>query len=286
LAAPTSIDGGPLLAPIEPTPFGQPLAEVLRSYPTFVEDKGVRLVLEAIARGSITLSKRLRYAALEGALGRAHRTNEFGDDVQKLDAAANTLFCGELSQSRACIAIASEELKTPIVHEGRHCKCSVMLDPLDGSGNLDAGLSVGTIFGIFANVSWPSVEHAFLLPGRELAAAGYVLYGPRTTLVIASGGHVMGFDLGENSEYRLTLPDIRCPAEGAQYSVNEANRGSWTEAMRGFFDGRRQRSAQGAPARLRYSGALVADAHRTLIHGGLFAYPGSARQPEGKLRKL
>lgn len=275
-----------MLAPIESTPFGQTLAEVLRFHPGFVENRGVRLTLEAIARGGLTLSKRLRYASLEGALGRAHKRNVFGDDVQKLDAAANTLFCSELSRSRACIAIASEELKTPIVHEGRHCKCSVMLDPLDGSSNLDAGLSVGSIFGIFADVKWPSRQHAFLRPGRGLSAAGYVLYGPRTTLVIASGGQVMGFDLDDAGEYRLTLPDIRCPAQGAQYSVNEANQASWDDATRAYFDVRRRRSADGAPAKLRYSGALVCDAHRTLISGGIFAYPGSLERPRGKLRQL
>lgn len=265
--------------------FGKTLREVL-AQELLGFDRSVEAALVAIADTSAELSKSLRSAALEQALGRAHRHNVFGDDVQKLDAAANSWFCTRLSATRACIAIASEELESPIVHEGRTARCSVMLDPLDGSGNLDSGLSVGSIFAVHAGVHWPSIDQAFLRTGRELAAAGYVLYGPRTILVLANATRAMAFDLDSRNNYVLTEPDLVCPVQGAQYSVNEAYADEWDAATRAWLAERRKHAPNGARASLRYDGALVADAHRTLIQGGVFAYPGTAARPEGKLRLL
>jgi fructose-1,6-bisphosphatase I len=274
-----------LLAPLYTLAHGQTLEQVLRGDDCPWPEPGVQLALSALASASVQLGLRLAKAGLDGSLGRAHKTNGYGDDVQKLDAVANTLFCGELSASRTCIAIASEELDTPIVHEGRHCRCSVMIDPLDGSSNLDPGLSVGSIFALFSDVQWPSLSHAFLRPGRQLAAAGYVLYGPRTTLVLASRDRVLAFTLDQD-QYRLTHPELRCPEQGAQYCVNEANQSDWAPATQRWLAARRVEAPGGQRATLRYSGALVADAHRTLLSGGVFAYPGSVKQPRGKLRLL
>lgn len=265
--------------------FGKTLKEVIDEGMLSV-DSSVQAAVSAIADTSAELSKRLRSAALDRALGRAHRHNVFGDDVQKLDAAANSWFCTRLSATRACTAIASEELEAPIVHEGSTARCSVMLDPLDGSGNLDAGLSVGSIFAIHAGVQWPSNDQAFLRKGRELAAAGYVLYGPRTILVLANATRAMAFDLDASDSYVLTEPALVCPPQGAQYSVNEAYADEWDGATRAWLAERRKHAPGGARASLRYDGALVADAHRTLIQGGVFAYPGTAARPEGKLRLL
>lgn len=262
------------------------LDEVLRQDLLGPLSAGVQRTIGALAGASSELARRIQSAAIEQSLGRAHRRNAFGDDVQKLDAAANTLFCARLSETRACIAIASEELEQPIVHEGRHCKCSVMLDPLDGSGNLDTGLSVGSIFAVHDGVQWPSLDHAFFRPGRELAAAGYVLYGPRTTLVVASSERVATFDLDYRGEYLLTTMDLKCPPAGNQYSVNEARQREWDAPTRAWLDERRFTAPGGSAANLRYSGALVADAHRTLLQGGVFAYPGTHQHPQGKLRLL
>ena len=267
------------------SPIGRTLNEMLLSGSLpFAPSVGRALL--AIADASATLSQRLRNASLDQALGRAHRRNACGDEVQKLDAEANRLFCSHLSATRVCIAIASEELDGPIVHEGRHCSCSVMLDPLDGSGNLNPGLGLGSIFAIHSDVRWPSKDHAFFRPGRELAAAGYALYGSRTTLVLASKERVLSFGLDESGSYILTEPDLSCPIAGAQYSVNEANQGDWDLATQSWLSERRKRTPDGKRASLRYSGALVADAHRILLEGGVFAYPGSTVQPQGKLRLL
>lgn len=276
----------PVQVAVETSLGGKSLKEVLASDTLGLSDAGVKRVVGAVVDTSVELSGRLRRAALGRALGRAHRRNAFGDDVQKLDAQANTLFCAALTATRSCIAIASEELDVPIVHEGRRCSASVMLDPLDGSGNIDIGLSVGSIFAVHRDVRWPSHEHAFFRPGRELAAAGYVLYGARTTLVLASARRVMAFDLDETGEYLVTQPEVSCPAWGRQYSVNEANQGEWEPATRAWLEERRRVAPDGKRASLRYVGALVADAHRTLMQGGVFAYPGTASHPDGKLRLL
>jgi len=265
--------------------FGKTLKQVL-ALGSLGFDSSVQIALVAIADTSVEISKRLRHAALDQALGRAHRHNVFGDDVQKLDAEANALFCTRLSATRACIAIASEELDRPIVHEGRTARSSVMLDPLDGSGNLDTGLSVGSIFAIHTEVHWPSLDQAFLKKGRELAAAGYVLYGPRTVLVLASSTQVVAFDLDREDNYVLTEPALTCPQRGVTYSVNEAYQDDWDAATRAWLGERRKIAPGGARASLRYDGALVADAHRTLVQGGVFAYPGTAARPDGKLRLL
>jgi len=271
--------------PATASPFGKTLKQVL-AQDSLGFDSSVQAAVVAVADTSAELSQRLRTAALDQALGGANRQNVFGDEVQKLDAEANTRFCMRLSATRACIAIASEELETPIVHEGRTARASVMLDPLDGSGNLDTGLSVGSIFAIHGGVYWPSHDQAFFRKGRELAAAGYVLYGPRTILVLASSTQVMAFDLDAHGDYVLTEPSVVCPQAGAQYSVNEAYQDDWDPATRAWLSERRKVAPGGARASLRYDGALVADAHRTLVQGGVFAYPGTLARPEGKLRLL
>lgn len=273
------------MQPASPRPFGKTLKQVLAEG-CLGFDSSVQAALVAIADTSAELSQRLRTAALDQALGRANRHNVFGDDVQKLDAEANTRFCMRLSATRACIAIASEELEAPILHEGRTARASVMLDPLDGSGNLDSGLSVGSIFGIHGGVYWPSHDQAFLRKGRELTAAGYVLYGSRTILVLASRTQAMAFDLDAQGDYVLTEPALVCPQAGAQYSVNEAYQDEWDPATRAWLSERRKLAPGGARASLRYDGALVADAHRALVQGGVFAYPGTSARPEGKLRLL
>lgn len=275
-----------MLAPLDAPLIGDSLQDVLERDALTLKSGTLEACLFALATASSELGRRLRSAALSQSLGRAHHRNVFGDDVQKLDTQANSLYCAALSRSGACAAVASEELQSPMFFEGRPGGCSVVLDPLDGSSNLDTGLSVGSIFGIFDNIRWLTLEHAFLRKGRELSVAGYIVYGPRTTLVVASRSKVMGFDLDNSGAYRVTAPALVCPTFGAVYSVNEANQADFFSSTRTWLGRRRAAAPNGQPASLRYSGALVADAHRTLLRGGVFAYPGGRTKPEGKLRYL
>ena len=209
--------------------------------------------------------------------------NTHGEAVRDLDDAANDCFVRALSSSGGCAAIVSEELEEPLLLA--RSGLIVSLDPLDGSANLDAhGLS-GSIFGLAPVAS--GVEADLLAPGRALRWAGYVLYSSATVMVLAnreradllvwSPGH-FGFVVAQER--------LRCPEQGSLYSLNEARVPEWTlPAQAWLSELKGVRKPSGAPHySQRYAGALVADAHRVLLEGGVFAYPGDRQNPNGKLR--
>ena len=172
-------------------------------------------------------------------------------------------------------------------HPGKYV---VLFDPLDGSSNIDTNVSIGTIFAVLRRqdaTSPPNVDEA-LRPGRDLIAAGYSVYGPSTTLVLSSGQGVHGFTLDPNvGEFFLSQADLRCPARATTASANEGNYAGWSEGVQRWSRWvKEDNAADGRPYGHRYVGSLVADAHRTLLKGGIFAYPRDRKNTEGKLRLL
>lgn len=185
--------------------------------------------------------------------------------------------------------IVSEEEDEAIVFPGEG-KYAVVCDPIDGSSNLDAGVSVGTIFGIYRLPEGSKGEAADVLqPGTELVAAGFTMYGASANLVLTmKGGDVNGFTLDTAvGEFILTHPNMRIPESRAIYSVNEGNSLYWTDPVRQYFESIKfPKDEKAKPYSARYIGSMVADAYRTLLYGGIFAYPADKKSPKGKLRIL
>jgi len=195
--------------------------------------------------------------------------------------------------------VVSEEEEEVIVFDQPHARYVVACDPIDGSSNLDAGVSVGTIFGVFKlpeRVVYREERVGakdLLLPGTELVAAGFTMYGASAQLVLTvKGGAVNGFTLDNAlGEFILTHPNMRMPKERKIYSVNEGNSMYWQDDTKAYFDSLKNpppdaNGKEGKPYSLRYIGSMVADAYRTLLYGGIFAYPADKKSAKGKLRIL
>jgi fructose-1,6-bisphosphatase I len=254
-------------------------------------------ILTQIAFAAKVVSREVNRAGLSSILGTAGETNIQGEEVQKLDVYANRQFIHALSDNCHVSVIASEEDEDLIYtdREGVHRpgKYAVSIDPLDGSSNIDVNVSIGTIWSIQRRVSEGRAGSSsdVLQPGIHQLAAGYVLYGSSTMLVYTVGRGVHGFTLDPSvGEFRLSHHDMKMPAQGATYSINEGNfpywapqTQQWVRALKG------KDNPAGKPQSLRYIGSLVADFHRTLFKGGIFAYPLDHKDPEnprGKLRLL
>jgi fructose-1,6-bisphosphatase I len=187
--------------------------------------------------------------------------------------------------------MVSEEQEDPITIPEKYKKGHYILvfDPLDGSSNIDVNVSIGTIFGIFRCLDGSNrglLEDA-LQPGRNLVAAGYVLYGASTMLVYSAGQGVHGFTLNpEYGEFLLSHPNLRLPEPPAYYSVNAAYYARWSPGVQRYMDWLQGREPDSPALSFRYIGSLVADFHRNLLRGGVFAYPGEVKKPSGKLRLL
>jgi fructose-1,6-bisphosphatase I len=233
-------------------------------------------------------------AGLVDILGDAGSVNVQGEDVKKLDIYANNQFLGALKHGIACAGLGSEELDEIVVFDdevSNNSKYVVLIDPLDGSGNIDVNVSIGTIFAIYRRVSEkgkPCSREDFLQPGNRQVAAGYIVYGSSTMLVYATRRGVNGFTLDPSiGEFCLSHPDIKCPDKGKIYSVNHGNFFQYEEKVRNYINTcQRKTKADGGPYTQRYIGSMVADVHRNLIKGGIFMYPGTTDKPKGKLRLL
>lgn len=247
----------------------------------------IAAVLRDIADACRSISYTLRRAALINALGLTGTTNVQGEEVQKLDEIADKSIINALQLGGNCIAYASEELNEPIIFDGARGDLSVTCDPLDGSSNLDVGASVGTIFGLLPlQLESKPAYKSFLQPGHKLVAAGYAVYGPSTILIIAANEAVHGytFDPGRD-EWFLTHENLICKPRGNVYSINEGYKHRWESGISKWIKWiTEEDSRNGRPHSLRYTGSFVADAHRTLIQGGIFAYPADKTSPTGKLR--
>ena len=248
-------------------------------------------LLYDIALAAKIINSHVRMAGLADILGSAGQVNVQGEVVQKLDEFANdTLKYALLKTGRACL-LASEEDEEPIpIPEGyRAGRYTIVFDPLDGSSNIDVNVSIGTIFSIHRRLSPPGPGQLsdVLQVGRKQAAAGYVIYGSSTMMVYSTGQGVHGFTYDPTiGEFLLSHPDIRTPEVGKYYSVNESNFPRWDPKVQSVVKRWKGTEGNGPVKNSRYIGSLVADFHRNLLAGGVFAYPADAKSPKGKLRLL
>lgn len=226
----------------------------------------------------------------EDILGLTGKTNVQGEKVQKLDEYANNTFIKILEGTGSICAIVSEENEKPIIFssEGKSGKYIFMMDPLDGSSNIDVNINIGTIFSIYRKVSPGDrvTEEDLLQKADRQAAAGYIVYGSSTIFVYTTGEGVHGFTLDPSiGEFYLSHPDIKIPPKGSTYSINEGNFGLWSKQQKNLINYLKENDAAGdRPYKSRYIGTLVADFHRTLLKGGIFMYPGDKNYADGKLR--
>lgn len=238
--------------------------------------------LVAIESAAKVIASHVRMAGLADILGKAGKTNIQGEEVQKLDELANQLMIEYLSVSGEFFALASEELDQPIFpKEGKDAKYIIAFDPLDGSSNIDVNVNIGTIFSIHKRVN--SDISDFLQEGYKQVAAGYIIYGSSTMFVLSTGNGVNGFTLDPSvGMFLLSHPNMKIPEKGKIYSFNESNIKKWQpQSLVNFVEALKEEGYTS-----RYIGSMVADVHRTLIKGGIFAYPADTKNKNGKLRLL
>jgi fructose-1,6-bisphosphatase I len=274
------------------TTLGQFIIERQKDFP-FAKGELSRL-LRDIGIAAKIVNREVNKAGLVDILGEHGTTNIQGEEVKKLDVFANEQFIDALSSGGETCAVASEENEEIIHIDGEvsaNAKYVVSVDPLDGSSNIDVNVSIGTIFSIIRRSSEhgiPVNENDYLQKGTSMVAAGYIIYGSSTMLVYTTGRGVNGFTLDPSiGEFCLSHPDMKCPADGKIYSINEGNYVHFPEGVKQYIKYCQvEDDATKRPYSSRYIGSLVADFHRNLLKGGIFIYPSTAKSPNGKLRLL
>lgn len=257
-------------------------------------DAPIGALLSRAAECARTLSREIRRATLTGTVGLAGGTNVTGDAQKKLDVISNKVVLEIFGEGGLVAAVVSEELEEVVSLGPKEAPFVLCIDPLDGSSNADINGAVGTIFGFYRRLTSGPVDPVkdVLRKGSEQVLAGYVMYGPSTMLVYTIGHGVHGLTLDiEKDIFVLTHENIRCPARGAYVSSNLLHRSEWPAGVQRFVAAvSREESdvdvAQWGPWSLRYTGALVADMHRSLLEGGLYFYPADKGHTTGKLRLL
>ncbi len=271
------------------------LGEFLLSRPGDFEHENAELgrLLNAIRLAGKVVSHEIRRAGLVDITGTIGTTNVQGEEQKKLDVFANEAFINTLTNRNIVCGIVSEENEEAIAIRGldnrNRNKYVVVMDPLDGSSNIDVNITVGTIFGIYHRVSpvgTPVTADDFLQAGNLQVAAGFIAYGTSTIMVYTTGNGVNGFTLNPAiGTYYLSHPDVQLPATGDIYSVNE---GGYVHFPRGVKNYIKYCQAEEGdrPYAARYVGSMVADVWRTMLQGGIYFYPPSTGKPRGKLRLL
>ncbi|OEH76113.1 hypothetical protein cyc_07005 [Cyclospora cayetanensis] len=244
-------------------------------------------LLTAIKLAAKVVNREINMAGLVDILGAAGNQNIQGEDQQKLDIFANRKFIQALVNREVVCGICTEE-DDDFIAVNPNCHLVLLMDPLDGSSNIDVNVSVGTIFSILQRLSpvgQPVEKRDFLQPGREQLAAGYVLYGSSTMLVMTAGSGVHGFTLDPSlGTFFLSHPNMHFPEKAKIYSVNEGNYKAFPEGVKSFIE--IAHGGEKGPFSLRYIGSLVSDFHRNLLQGGIYMYPPTKKDPKGKLRLL
>ncbi|CBI18195.3 hypothetical protein VitviT2T_028514 [Vitis vinifera] len=247
------------------------------------------ILLSHIVLGCKFVCTAVNKAGLAKLIGLAGETNVQGEEQKKLDVLSNEVFIKALvSSGRTCILVSEEDEEATIVEPSKRGRYCVVFDPLDGSSNIDCGVSIGTIFGIYMvkDGGEPTLDNV-LQPGKNMLAAGYCMYGSSCTLVLSTGTGVNGFTLDPSlGEFILTHPNIKIPKKGKIYSVNEGNTKNWDAPTAKYVEKCKFPKDGSSPKSLRYIGSMVADVHRTLLYGGIFLYPADKKSPNGKLRVL
>ena len=250
-------------------------------------------LLNSIRLAAKVVNHQVNKAGLVDIIGTYGDTNIQGEDQQKLDVYANKTFIQTLTRRNIVCGIASEEedhfITINSIDQNHQNKYVVLIDPLDGSSNIDVNVSVGTIFSIYKRVTpigTPVQLKDFLQKGSEQVAAGYVVYGTSTMLVYTTGNGVNGFTLNPAiGTFYLSHPNIKFPEEGTIYSVNEGNYLDFPLGVKKYIK-YCQEENENRPYTSRYIGSLVSDFHRNMIKGGIYMYPKGSRNPNGKLRLL
>ena len=269
--------------------IGQHVLDKQRAHPTATGE--FSWLMSAITLATKIIESNVRQAGLRDVLGATGESNVQGELVQKLDRIANETIVRCLGYRDNVGIVVSEEDDEPRVARdvGERGKYIVLFDPLDGSSNIDVNVSIGTIFSIMhrradAPTGDPLLSQV-LQPGLCQVAAGYVVYGPSTVMAYTTGKGVHMFTLDPSfGAYVLARENVTMPPEGKSYSVNEAYRATFPAGYQRYLEWAKTKEAGNYS--LRYIGSLVADFHRTLLHGGVFLYPPTAKQPDGKLRLL
>jgi fructose-1,6-bisphosphatase I len=247
-------------------------------------------LLYDIALAAKMIAREVRMAGLVDILGQAGQQNVSGDEVKKLDMWAHEAMFKALDHTGHLCCMASEESESymEIPAQFPTGDYALVYDPLDGSSNIDANVSIGTIWSIHRKVSSHprGCEEDCVQLGRKQVAAGYVLYGSATMLVYTTGAGVHGFTLDPSiGEFLLSHPNMKLPKHPQRiYSVNEGNYAKWSPGQQKLIDHWKGLDGKTKPFSARYIGSLVADLHRTLLYGGIFMYPADQKNPRGKLR--
>ncbi len=250
-------------------------------------------IINAIRLAAKVVNYKVNKAGLVDIVGAAGEQNIQGEDQQKLDVYANEVFIQTLINREIVCGIASEENDDFITIHGKSGddsnKYVVLMDPLDGSSNIDVNVSVGTIFSVYRRVTpmgTPVTLEDFLQPGDQQVAAGYVIYGTSTMLVYTTGHGVNGFTLNPAiGTFYLSHPNMRYSEDGKIYSVNEGNYIHFPQGVKDYIKYCQMEEGD-RPYTSRYIGSLVSDFHRNMIKGGIYLYPTSSKAPNGKLRLL
>jgi fructose-1,6-bisphosphatase I len=248
-------------------------------------------ILYDLALAAKMIANKVRSAGLADILGSAESENVQGEVQQKLDVMANEIIVKAMDHGGRLCAMASEE-EPDIIQIPEHFKCGkycLLFDPLDGSSNIDVNVPVGTIFSVVRKIT--RGRHGemedILQPGRRQVAAGYVIYGSSTMMVYTTGQGAHGFTLDPSiGEFLLSHPNIRIPETGRYLSVNDSYEDLWDDNVRTIMKKYKGLDGTSKALSTRYVGSLVADFHRNLLGGGIFAYPANRKTPRGKLRLL
>ncbi|NCG15010.1 MAG: class 1 fructose-bisphosphatase, partial [Bacteroidetes bacterium] len=272
--------------------MGEFLVETQKAFPQ--ANGGLTQVLSSIRLAAKVVHRTINKAGLVDILGDAGSENVQGEHQMKMDIYANDTFLKSFKSMGEVCGVGSEELEDFIAFDDdihNNSKYVVLMDPLDGSSNVDVNVSVGTIFSIYQRVSplgKPVQLEDFLQPGNKQVAAGYVIYGSSTMLVFTTGNGVNGFTLDPSiGTFCLSHPLIQVPENGSIYSVNEGNYVHFPEGVKRYIKYCQELDEpSGRPYTSRYIGSLVSDLHRNLLKGGIYLYPTGTKSPKGKLRLL
>ncbi|MDH3320285.1 MAG: class 1 fructose-bisphosphatase [Betaproteobacteria bacterium] len=257
----------------------------------------LRLLIETVARACKAISTRVTKGALADGHGAAGMENVQGEAVQKLDMLSNEILLEANEWGGNLAALASEEMEMPHPIPTQFPKGEYLLlfDPLDGSSNIDVNISVGTIFSVLrcpkmadGSLCEPE-ESAFLQPGRAQVAAGFAVYGPTTVFALTVGDGAHGFTLDrETFTFVLTHPDIRIPADTAEFAINVSNQRRWEPPVKRYIDEclAGKDGPRGKDFNMRWVASMVADVFRVLSRGGIFMYPRDAKNTNGRLRLM
>ncbi len=275
---------------IETSRIAQPIGSTLDRFIKSNQDQfayasgELSQLLRDIALASKVVNREVNKAGLIDIMGAVGSQNTAGDDQQKLDVLANIRFTRALAKGGEVCALVSEEAESfvDLNNEGKYV---IAIDPLDGSSNIDVNVSIGTIFSIYRRkspIGTPIQQEDILQRGADQVAAGYVLYGSSTMMVYTTGHGVHGFTYEPTlGEYFLSHPDMHMPVDGKIYSVNEGFANSFAKPVKDYVQ-----YCKDQKYTARYIGSLVADFHRNMLKGGIYIYPATAKDPNGKLRLM